>query len=294
MPSERDYAERLREQAYKTLSPQVKGLESELKAFSDALSAGIYQIERKLEAINRVELPTTKAVLDEILQDVLRRKDQQDRSLALFARELRAGETQEEILGLLLDHACNFFSRAALFAVRNDRFVGWSSRGYSPETARSIAGCSIPLSECPRFREALESGDVQPAPDLYADSSLSFLQAESEETAYLVSLHVMQRPVAVLLAQGAAAARCDALSFLAILTEMRLENVALKILYALTEGTPAAGTPPLPAVELKEQPVEPAIPAGAELVEEKEPESAMEAEPEVEVEPAEEAAEPAI
>ena len=72
MPSERDYAERLREQAYKTFSPQIKDLEEELKELSNSLSNGIYQIERKIEALSHIELPTTEIVLDEILEDVQR------------------------------------------------------------------------------------------------------------------------------------------------------------------------------------------------------------------------------
>ncbi|MBN2321229.1 MAG: hypothetical protein JXR49_19270 [Acidobacteria bacterium] len=269
MPSERDYAERLREQAYKTLSPQINDLEKELKEFSSALSTGIYQIERKLEAINQVELPTTKVVLDEILQDVLRQKDQEEKSLVHFTRDLRIRETQEEILGLLLDYANSFFPHVALFTVRNDRFIGWSSRGYSEEAARKIADCSFPCSECPQFQEALDSEDIKSASDLSGNSSLSFLQAESEGTPHLIPLHVMQRPVAILFAEGADDASCrpNALSVLTNLTELRLENIALKILYALTEGTSAAATESPAAIDQAEEP-EPETPFEVDRVEE--------------------------
>jgi hypothetical protein len=297
MPSERDYAERLREQAYKTLSPQVNDLENELKEFSNTLSTGIYQIERKLEAINQVELPTTKVVLDEILQDVLRQKDQEEKSLVLFTRDLRIKETQEEILGLLLDYAGSHFPRVALFTVRNDRFAGWSSRGYSEETARNLADCSLPCAECPQFQEVLESEDIKPAPDLSGNSSLNFLQAESEGTPYLVPLRVMQRPVAILYAEGAddATYRPNALSVLINLTELRLENIALRILYALTEGKSTAASEPTAAIDQLEKEA-PEPPVAAEQVEEAEPEppaaeqvEEAESEPPVVAEQAEEA-----
>ena len=286
MPSERDYAERLREQAYKTLSPQINDLENELKEFSNTLSTGIYQIERKLEAINQVELPTTKVVLDEILQDVLRQKDQEEKSLVLFTRDLRIKETQEEILGLLLDYAGSHFPRVALFTVRNDRFAGWSSRGYSEETARNIADCSLPCAECPQFQEILESEDIKPDPDLSGNSSLNFLQAESEGTPYLVPLRVMQRPVAILYAQGAddATSRPNTLSLLINLTELRLENIALRILYALTEGKSTEEPESTAAIEPLEKEA-PAPPVASEQIEDAEPappaaEQIEEAEPE--------------
>lgn len=276
MPSERDFAERLREQAYKTLSPQINDLEKELKEFSNSLSSGFYQIERKLEAISQIELPTTKAVLDEILQDVLRQKDQEDKSLVLFTRDLNNKETQEEILGLLLDYAHKFFPRIALFTVRKDRFIGWSSRGYSEETARNIADFSLPDSECPEFQEALESEEFETNSDLSGNSSLSFVQAESAATSHLLPLQVMQRPVALLLAEGAddASSRSSALSILTKLTELRLENIALKILYALTEEKTAAEPEPVMEAEPAEEAAEP--------------------EPVMETEPAEEAAEPPV
>ena len=69
MPSAQDCAERLREQAYRTLSPQVRDLEQELKGVSSSLLAGLEQIERKLESLRKIELPTTESILTEILDE---------------------------------------------------------------------------------------------------------------------------------------------------------------------------------------------------------------------------------
>ena len=60
MPSAKDCAERLREQAYKTLLPQIQDLGEELKAVSYSFSDGVRQVERKLEGLRQIELPTTE------------------------------------------------------------------------------------------------------------------------------------------------------------------------------------------------------------------------------------------
>jgi hypothetical protein len=287
MPSERDYAEHLREQAYKTLSPQIKDLEEGLKELSDSLSTGIHQIEQKIEAFNHIELPVNE-VLDEIMEDVIRQKDQEEQSLVLFARDIRRIETQEEILGLLLDYAKRFFPRVALFTVRNDRFAGWSSRGFSEEAARNIADCSLLHSECPQFQEALVDEEIKTAPVATGIGPLSFLQAESAGAQRLVPLYAMQHPVALLYVEEAedTSSNSNVLSILADLTVLRLENIALTILYALTEekpATPSHTAPQKTAASLTESVPEP--PAEVEQIEEA-------AEPEIEPETAEEAAPP--
>jgi len=273
MTSERDYAEHLREQAYKTLSPQIKDLEEGLKELSDSLSTGIHQIEQKIEAFNHIELPVDE-VLDEIKEDVIRQKDQEEQSLVLFARDIRRKETQEEILGLLLDYAKRFFPRVALFTVRNDRFAGWSSRGFSEEAARNITDCSLPHSECPQFQEALVDEEIKTAPVATGDGPLSFLQVESSGAQRLVPLYAMQHPVALLYVEEAedASSNSNVLSILADLTVLRLENIALTILYALTEekpATPSRTAPHKTAASLPESVPEP--PAEVEQIEEAAP-----------------------
>ena len=237
MPSERKYAERLREQAYKTLSPQLKNLEEELQGLKDSFSKGIYQIERKLEAVNQVELPTTEAVLDEIMEEVLQQKKNDEQLLASFARDIQQKETQEEILGMLLDCVNRFFPRVALFSVRGERFVGWSSRGYDDESARRFSDLSILRSECTSFGEILEERDIVQAPDLSDNDLLNFLQLQNSGARYFIPLHVLQRPVALLYVDQFEGELDDsnALSVVTDLTVLRIENIALKILYALTE-----------------------------------------------------------
>jgi hypothetical protein len=257
MPSAQDCAERLREQAYKTLLPQIRDLEEELQNISGSLSTGIRQIGQRLEALRHIELPITEPVIGEMLDEAVRRKDLEANALVLFGRGLRRKETQEEILTLLLDAAQRFSPRIALFAVRGDRFIGWSSRGYSESLAGNVGSCSFPRSECPQFQNAFESEDPTAVSDLPDGNPLQFLQEDAAKLWRIFPLRVLQRPVAVMLAAGAEG-NSDALSILMELTAQRLENIALKILYELTAASPAPMPQAMPA-----EPIAAAMPVAA-------------------------------
>jgi hypothetical protein len=244
MPSAQECAERLREQAYRTLTPQIKDLEQELQSFSSSLSTGVRQLEQKLEMLSHTELPATEAVLSEILGEVIRRKDTETNTLALFAQGVRIKDTQEEILGFLLDSAHAYFPRVALFAVRGDRFIGWSSRGYSDAQAKEISSCSTLRSDLIPFEEAVNSEN-----DAVSTDIPGFLKNNSNGPWHIFPLRAMQRPVAVLLgeADGDSKSRLDAISVLINLTALRLENIALKILYEMMSEKPEAAPTSAPS-----------------------------------------------
>jgi hypothetical protein len=248
MPSEKDCAERLREQAYKTLLPQIRDLEQELKTFSSSLSTGVHQVERKLEALRQIELPTTELILDEILGEIVRQKNLETSVLASFARDARKKETQEEILAFLLDEARKFSPCLALFAARGDRLVGWSSRGYPDDLARTISSASFARSECSEFVNALNGESVMTVSSLPDTGCLQSLQETVERPWRLFPLRVLQRPVALLLAGETKENAChsDALSLLVDCAALRLENVALKILNELMTGKPDSATSQAP------------------------------------------------
>ncbi len=247
MPSAQDCAERLREQAYRTLLPQIRDLEKELQNVSNSLSTGMQKIGQKLDTLSHIELPTTEVVLTEILGDVTRETDLNTNALALFAQSVRRKETQEEILALLLDSVQQFFPVAALFAVRGSRYIGWSSRGYSESLAQSISSCEFQRSDCPKFEEILEGNTPAACSDLAeACGPLQFMQNGTPGNYRLVPLQVLDRPVALLIAGGAAETagrydRSDAVSVLAELAVLRLENVSLRILYELTAARRETG-----------------------------------------------------
>ena len=242
MPSAQDFAERLRKQAYKTLSHQIGDLEQELQSVASSLSAGVQQIERRLEALRHIELPTTEPVLDEFLGESLRQKDLLSGDMAHFARDIRRRETQEEILTLLLDGAQKCSPRIALYVVRGDRFLGWSSRGYSPLLAQKISSCSFSRADCLQFQEVLESGNPALVPDLPEVDPLHILREEAKGPWQLLPLRALQRPIALLLAGRSEGipVRSDSLSVLVAFTTLQLENIALRILYELTAAKPEA------------------------------------------------------
>jgi hypothetical protein len=248
MPSAQECAERLREQAYRTLLPQIRDLEQELQNFNLSLLNGVRQLGQKLEILSHMELPATEAVLSEILDEMVRRKETETNALALFASAVRGKETQEEILGLLLDSARVYFPHVALFAVRGDRIIGWSSRGFSDSQAKDISSCSFPRSELGPFREAIESDGFVVSSDLPDSGPLNFLKGSSCGRWHILSLRAMQRPAAVLLCESEddSKSRQDSLSVLAGLAALRLENIALKILYELSAEKSEA-PPPQPA-----------------------------------------------
>ncbi len=246
MPSAQDCAERLREQAYRTLLPQVRDLEQELERVNGSLLAGFEQIERKLESLRRIELPASNLVLDEILGDLAKQTEAQADALVSFLRGLRRKETQEEILSFLLDSAHEAYPRAALFAVRQGRFIGWSSRGFAEEAARNIASCSFSCSEYPLLEEALDGEDPVAVPEFAEDSPLRFLREDASGPWHAVALRAMQKPVAVLLT-GGGPAKPDTACVMAGMVAMRLENTALKILRDLGATLPSA--PPAPEAQ---------------------------------------------
>jgi hypothetical protein len=272
MPSAQDCAERLREQASRTLLPQIQDLEQALQNVRSSLSTGMDQIGQKLEALSHIELPTTELVLEEILGDVIRETKSKANASVDFARNLRQKETQEEILALLLDAAHRYFPRTALIAVRGTRFIGWSSRGFSEAIAREFSAGSFARSDCPGLEEVLADGNLVAASDLTDDAPLQFLRDEIQGGCSLVPLCVLDRPVALLLAAGADSTEVGngTLSLLSELTVLRLENVALRILYQLTSekreagfqqeessqaSAPAVQPEPFPAADEEAEPV---------------------------------------
>jgi hypothetical protein len=302
MPSAQDCAERLREQAYRTLLPQIRDLEQDLQSVTSSLSAEFDKIGRKLEALQKVELPTTELILREILEEVIRQKDSETNSLLLFMRGLLRRETQEEILSLLLDGARKYFPRVALFVVRGDRYIGWSSRGFSEEHARTISSCSFPRSEYSQFQDAFESETSVTATNFAEGTPLQFLSGDAAEPYNLYPLRVMQLPTAILLAGGAEADsfKPETPETLVGFASLRLENIALRILYELRAVAPkqapepaveekAAVVPPpqmpkLTSAAIVEAPIEPQVPE-AEPIPEPEPIAAVEPPPEPMAEP---------
>ena len=264
MHSVQKCADRFREQTYEALTPQIQALENELRDVDKLLFDKIRSIGNKLEALRRTEIPAVEPILNDYLQDEMRKRNIEWEMLALFTRGLRTKETQDEILVSLLDNAANYFPRVALFVVRGDRFKGWASRGFSDSVAETISSDEFRKTDFPVLAEVLNNGDQAESACLPDTGSLRLMREEYPGAWRLYPLYVLGSPAAVLFAgdDDVSIGRAKALVVLMDCAALRLENVALKIIKTLNESasdraeTAAPATEPLFADPGEPQPVE--------------------------------------
>ncbi len=242
MPSGRDYANRLLDEANRTFAPHLSGLQEALQSLRNHLTASLEQLVPKFEAIKTVDMVATGNILSEAIEEVRRQRLQEIALLAEFGRDLRKKETQEEILSLLLDAAHRYAPHVALLALRGTRFLGWSSRGYADETARKIRESQTDCSASPSLLQAAGADQVITIPSMAGDGVLSqFLPGGPVTVCHLLPMRAMNRTVAVLLAADGGDLKCDlnALQILIDLTGLYLESLALRILQEMKpEETP--------------------------------------------------------
>ncbi len=235
MPSGQEYANRLREDAHRTLATQVNDLEQELNNIKNDLSLSLGQLGEKLEAVRNFALPEAETVVLEALEEASREKNLESASLTRFAHDIRAKETQEEILNFLLDEAAKFSPRLVLYVVRGGKFAGWSSRGFSQKVAEEISQSTFDQAASPLCENSMGSDGVTTASDLTGENALKSILEESLGPWHLFPLKAIRRPVALLLAAGAEGRSCNlaSLSMLLDLTGLCLENIALRILHEM-------------------------------------------------------------
>lgn len=262
MLSASDYAQRLREDAQHLLEVRTASLQKALADLNDRLSSSLAEVEQRLESLRGFELPNADAVFAEAVKEAtaaVTRREGEERErllgfLAHFSHDIRQKETQEEILNLLLDAASRFAPRVALFIARDERFHGWSCRGYSPDRSRQIGSWSCGKSESRFLRDALQADGLASLKQRAAEPALSeLLGEESQIPWHAFPLRAIRRPVAVLLATAAEGRSCEleALCVLLDLTGLSIENLALKILQEMRQAE-KAGAAPIP--EHKEEP----------------------------------------
>ncbi len=259
MPSGRDYANRLLDEANRTFAPHLSGLQEALQSLRSHLTASLEQLVPKLEAIKTVDMVATGNILSEAIEEVRRQRQQDIALLAEFGRDLRKKETQEEILSHLLDAAHNYAPHVALLALRGTRFLGWSSRGYPDEMIKKIRESQIDSSASPLLQQATGTDRVITVSSTAGDGVLSqYVPGGASTACHLLPMKAMNRTVALLLAADGGDIHCDlnALQILIDLTGLYLETLALRILQEMKpEETPEAAprktavvTPVVPAM----------------------------------------------
>ncbi len=260
MSSGQDYTNRLLENVRQTLAPQATGLADDLRDLQNYLSSSLLpRIEEKVSALREIEFPSLASIVTESLEAVIRQKNAEKAILARFSREIRARETQGEILALLLETAHLVAPRVVLLVVRDEQIAGWSSLGYSDEVAANLQACSFPRTNDDILQTALAADGATTVTEISAENPLrKSIGADLSGTLYLVPLKAIQRPVALIVAQDTNEQTCDLESLCTIIeiTGLCIENIALKILRDIQSGAATAPPPsraeamrPTPQVE---------------------------------------------
>ena len=112
MPSAQDCAERLREQAYRTLLPQIRDLEQELQS-----SAVPFRPESSKSNGSSKRFASLscrpRSMLSEVLDEVIRQKDLETDALVFFARSSPEGDSGRNSLASSGQRAQVFPPRSA-------------------------------------------------------------------------------------------------------------------------------------------------------------------------------------
>jgi hypothetical protein len=271
-----DHVNRLREETFRVLEPRFEGVEKEIRGLYSVLQQTFGQIEQRLRDARDVDLTPAVSVLSEAFQDEIRRQAETLSSLEQFVSEVRRLETQEEILGLLLDRAHMHASRLALFATRGERIQGWSSRGYDGETAAGISSYTSSAAN-PLFAKVLNSRGCTVVDDLCdAPGLVELLSPGAKGPWCFFPMTTLSRPVALLVAARSeeTTPHPEILGLMIEFAGLRIENLALRILRemevpaASREPAPAPANPrieiPRPLAPVIETPVEARVPETVE------------------------------
>jgi hypothetical protein len=281
-----NHVNRLREETFRVLEPRFEAIEKEVRSLYSMLLQTFGQIEQSLREARDVDFTPAVSVLTDAFQDEIRRQEESLSSVERFVSGMRSLETQEEILGFLLDSAHRHAPRLALFATRGEQVRGWSSRGYDEETAAGIKSYTSSTGN-PLFARVMSShGRMELEGLADAPGLAELLSPGAKGPWYFFPMTTLSRSVAVLAAAGSNEAdpQVEMLSLMMVFAGMRIENLALRILREM-EVPSAPGEsarapappekpelPPEPRVEVPtpveeapgttpEEPVEPAVEA---------------------------------
>jgi hypothetical protein len=269
-----DHVNRLREETFRLLDPRFEGIEKEIRGLYAMLLQTFGQIEQRLREARDVDLTPAVRVLTEGFQAEIGRQAENLSSLEQFVSEVRRLETQEEILGLLLDRAHRHAPRLALFATRGERIQGWSSRGYDEETTAGIGSYTSSTAN-PLFARVLGSHGWTVFDDLCDAPGLAeLLSPGTKRPWHFFPMTTLGRSVALLVAAGTdeATPHPEMISLVVEFAGLRIENLALRILREMEAAAAPrvpAPTPSAPRIEIPR----PLVPVPEPWVEEPAPET---------------------
>lgn len=97
-------------------------------------------------------------------------------NIAELLRKMDQGNTQSEILNILLNHISNSVHRAVLFVVKGDQAMAWASKGLGfDQDTRRVRQIKVDLSQFHLLREVVNTGEpAYGSADQFADNSQIF------------------------------------------------------------------------------------------------------------------------
>lgn len=184
-------------------------------------------------------------------------------SLAELARKLDAGNTQSEILNIVLQHVSGWADRAVLFVVKGDQATGWSAFGLGDEwDANRVRAIRVNLGKDNVLRAVVSTGGPAcGAADQYGDNHelFSILGPKSPRTALACPVMVRGKIAGVLYAdlQEDLSEQPDVSNLLVLASRMAGSAIDLLPL----KPKPAPGTAAAPSTAPTPAPAAPPRPA---------------------------------
>ncbi|MEW6455671.1 MAG: hypothetical protein AB1410_02995 [Acidobacteriota bacterium] len=180
------------------LKEKYGSLESKLKkVFSDFFS----EISEKIPEFEKEKIST---IYDELFSNYKEPKPEKIRIRTLndIINKISISNTQNEIISSYLEGINNLLSRAAIFVLKENSFIGWHSAGFAGKGGvqdSEIRNISIPLKANTVFREVIEKektflGDSLTHPDNWL--IFSKFGGKKPETIIVLPLTLKNKPSA--------------------------------------------------------------------------------------------------
>jgi hypothetical protein len=159
-----------------------EAIEMELHLTEEKLSEQLHNFVREYTSTLTME-GAEPDHLDGLIGDIVsnvpvppKEENESLRNIAELIRKMDAGNTQSEILHILLSHISNSVDRCLLFVVKGDQAGAWASKGlgFDEDSAR-VRQIKVDLSRFHLLREVVNTGEpVYGSADQFSDNSQIF------------------------------------------------------------------------------------------------------------------------